>query len=72
MTTVVTTSASEPTHEVNQSSTQEKGCGALRAGSAHTDCDRTKVHGDKMETTLRIDTSGQLPYQKKGDFSWSK
>ena len=53
MTTVVTTSASEPTHEVNQSSTQEKGCGALRAGSAHTDCDRTKVHGDKMETTSR-------------------
>ena len=53
VTTVVTTSASEPTHEVNQSSTQEKGCGALRAGSAHTDCDRTKVHGDKMETTSR-------------------
>ena len=53
VTTVVTTSASDPTREVNRSSTQEKGCGALRAGSAHTDCDRTKVHGDKMETTSR-------------------
>ena len=27
---------------------------------------------EKEGIVLRIDTNGQLPYEKKGDLSWSK